>query len=133
MTPDQSTGEEPFVDRISDAPESLILDIGGEVGALVLYADESCLGAEIDVSPAGQPRSHHAHTMIRRRRAVDREFVAGVYPELRAGAYTVWGLDGAVLTELLVAGGRVTEFDAGPCQGASASDRSALGGRTPSI
>ena len=127
MMPDQAAGEEPFVDRISDAPESLNLDIGGEVGALVLYADESCLGAEIDVTPAGQPRSHHTHTMIRRRRAVDREFVAGVYPELRAGAYTVWGLDGAVLTELLVAGGRVTEFDAGPCHGVTSRDRTARG------
>lgn len=96
----------------------------------MLYADESCLGLEIDVTPVGQPRSHHTHTMIRRRRAVDREFVAGVYPELRAGAYTVWGIDGEVLTELLIAGGRVTEFDAGTCHGAAASDRPDQGGRT---
>jgi len=132
MMHDQSAGEEPFVDRRSDTPESLVLDIGGKVGALVLYADESCLGVEIDVTPAGQPRSHHTHTMIRRRRAVTREFVAGVYPELPAGVYTVWGTDGDVLTELRVAGGRVTEFDAGPCRGTAASDLPDRGGgRTP--
>jgi hypothetical protein len=129
MMPDQSAGEEPFVDQLSDTPESLVLDIGGDVGALVLYADESCLGVEIDVTPAGHPRSHHTHTMIRRRRAVDREFVAGVYPELRAGAYTVWGIDGEVLTELVIAGGRVTEFDAGPCHGVASSDGPARGAR----
>jgi len=131
MMPDHSAGEEPFVDRLSDTPESLVLDIGGEVGALVLFADEACLGMEIDVTPAGQPRSHHTHTMIRRRRAVDREFVAGVYPELRAGAYTVWGIDGEELAELLVTGGRVTEFEAGTCHGADATDRPERGGPAP--
>jgi len=131
MMSDRPAGEEPFVDRLSDTPESLVLDIGGDVGALVLYADESCLGVEIDVTPAGHPRSHHTHTMIRRRRAVDREFVAGVYPELRAGAYTVWGTDGQALTELVITGGRVTEFDAGSCHAAASSDRPDRGGRTP--
>ena len=106
---------------LARAPESLVLDIGGEIGALILYADESCLGREIDLTPVGLPRSHHTHTMIRRRRAVDREFVAGVYPELPAGIYAVWGIDGEVITELVIAGGRVTEFDAGDCTGRRSS------------
>lgn len=59
-------------------PEFLVLDIGGDVGALVLYADESYLGAEIDLTPAGTPRNHHVHTVIRRR-APAREVVAGVW------------------------------------------------------
>jgi hypothetical protein len=118
MTPPlPASGEVPFVDEASDTPESLVLDIGDDVSALVLYADEGCLGLEIDITPAGQPRSHHTHTMIRRRRAVDRQFVAGVYPELHAGTYTVWGTDGRALTEVVIAGGRVTEVDAGDCRG----------------
>jgi hypothetical protein len=56
--------------------------------------------------------------MIRRRRAVTREFIAGVYPELHEGDYVVWGIDG-VLGEVTVEGGRVTEFDAGDCTGRS--------------
>ena len=77
--------EAPFVDEgpTEGPPEALVLDIGDDIGALVLYADEACLGMEIDLTPVGAPRSHHIHTMIRRRRAVDREFIAGVYPELR--------------------------------------------------
>ena len=72
-----------------------MLDIGGDVGALVLYAEEACLGLEVDVTPAGAPRSHHMHTMIRRRRATDREFIAGVYPNwsrerTRYGAWTAY-------------------------------------------
>ena len=38
--------------------------------------------------------------MIRRRRGVGREFIAGVYPELLEGTYTVWGLDGHPLGEV---------------------------------
>ena len=96
--------------------EALVLDIGGDIGALILYADESCLGREIDLTPTGAPRSHHMHTMIRRRRAVDREFIAGVYPELVEGAYTVWGLDGHPLGEVTVHGGHVSEFRSGDCR-----------------
>jgi hypothetical protein len=110
------SGEAPYVDEgSSDTPESLVLDIGEDIGALILFANESCLGAEIDITPIGMERSHKIHTMIRRRRAVDREFVAGVYPELRSGTYTLWGLDGRALGDVVIAGGEVTEFDGGDC------------------
>ena len=110
--------EAPYVD---DGPtvgpaEALVLDIGGDIGALVLYAEESCLGMEIDLTPTGAPRSHHMHTMIRRRRAVDREFIAGVYPELVEGNYTVWGIDGHPLGGVTIHGGQVSEFRSGDCR-----------------
>ena len=115
--PAPTPSEAPFVDNgPTDVPESLVLDIGDGVGALILYADEGCLGLEIDITPVGQPQSHHTHTMIRRRRAVDREFVAGVYPELQAGTYTVWGTEGTALGEAVIAGGQVTEFTAANCR-----------------
>jgi hypothetical protein len=111
-------GEEPYSDTgpIDGPAESLILDIGGNVGALIVYADESCLGREIDLTPSGAPRTHHTHTMIRRRRAVAEQFVAGVFPELTAGAYTLWGFDGTPITEVDIAGGQVTEYHAGDCR-----------------
>ena len=113
--------EAPYVDEgPSDGPaDALVLDIGGNVGALVLYSDEACLGLEIDLTPAGAPRSHHMHTMIRRRRAVDREFIAGVYPELVEGTYTVWGVDDRPLGEVTIVGGQVSEFDSGSCRSPS--------------
>jgi hypothetical protein len=113
-----TSNEEPFVDdRSSDSPESLVLDIGDDIGALILYADESCLGREIDLTPVGHPQSHQTHTMIRRRRSVDSEFIAGVYPELREGTYTVWSLDEGPLAEVTIGGGRITELDVGDCAG----------------
>jgi hypothetical protein len=107
--------EAPYVDEgpTVGPADALVLDIGGSVGALVLYAEESCLGMEIDLTPVGAPRSHHMHTMIRRRRAIDREFIAGVYPELMEGAYTVWGIDGDPLGEVTIRGGEVSEFHSG--------------------
>jgi hypothetical protein len=110
-------GEVPFVDSgPTEGPaEALVLDIGDDIGALILYAEESCLGQEVDLTPAGAPRSHHMHTMIRRRRAVGREFIAGVYPELASGDYELWGLDGVALGPVTISGGAVTEFQGGDC------------------
>jgi hypothetical protein len=110
--------EAPYVDEgsLAGPADALVLDIGGDIGALVLYADESCLGQEIDLTPVGAPRSHHVHTMIRRRRAVDREFIAGVYPELVEGEYTIWGLDDRPLGQVTVLGGHVVEFHSGNCR-----------------
>jgi hypothetical protein len=113
--------EEPYVDTgpTSGPSESLVLDIGGDVGALILHADESTLGSEIDITPVGTPQSHAMHTMIRRRRAVDREVIVGVYPELTEGNYVLWGLDGEPLGEVAISGGRVSELHGGNCRGAS--------------
>jgi hypothetical protein len=102
----------------SGPPDALILDIGGDVGALVLYADEQCLGREIDLTPVSMARSHHTHSLIRRRRATDRDIVAGVYPQLNEGEYTVWGLDeGGPIGKVEIVGGQVTEFNGGNCRG----------------
>ena len=114
----ERAAEAPFVDNgPTEGPaDALILDIGEDIGALILYTEESCLGLEIDLTPVGAPRSHHMHTMIRRRRAADSEFIAGVYPELVEGTYTVWGMDGLPLGLVDIAGGRVSEFHAADCR-----------------
>lgn len=115
--------EEPFVDPgpLSGPPDALVLDIGGDIGALIVYADESCLGSEIDLTPVGAPRSHHLHTMVRRRRATGKDVIAGLYPEVGEGVYTIWGV-GATgpLGEVTVVGGRVSEFQGGDCRGPDA-------------
>jgi hypothetical protein len=105
-----SAGVQEHHHRPRASAEAPYVDEGPTVGpaeALVLM--------EIDLTAAGAPRSHHMHTMIRRRRAVDREFIAGVYPELLEGAYTVWGIDGHPLGEVTIRGGHVGEFHSGGC------------------
>jgi hypothetical protein len=106
--------EEPYVDPgpRSGPPDALVLDIGADDGALVVYAAEAWVGAELDVTRTGEPRSHHHHLMIRRLRSVGGDVFAGVLPELTAGSYTVWGVDGNELASVCVEGGRVTELHA---------------------
>jgi hypothetical protein len=110
-------GEEPFEDSgpRSGPPDALVLDIGDDVGALIIYAEEACLGSEIDLTPVGAPQSHHIHTMIRRRRATNRDVIAGLFPELREGRYTVWGLGSEPIGEVTIVGGQISEFHGGDC------------------
>jgi hypothetical protein len=54
--------------------------------------------------------------MIRRRRATGRDVIAGLFPELREGMYTVWGLsDKGPIGEVTIVGGRISEFHGGDC------------------
>jgi len=118
MPPLRRSGEAPVVDGgpRSGPADALVLDIGGDIGALVLYADQNLVGVEIDLTPAGRPSHHAVHTAVRRRRVADRDIVCGVYPELPAGTYTVWGLHGAPIATVRIDGGVVSEHDAGDCR-----------------
>jgi hypothetical protein len=87
--------------------DCVVLDIGGEVGALILYAPAELSGAEVEISlPGAGPRTH---SIVRERRVDqnaagrhqpgrhaapsgpgDTAVYAAVYPGLRAGIYTIW-------------------------------------------
>jgi hypothetical protein len=93
-----------------DRADALVLDIGGEVGAVLVYTDESLAGKELDLVPAGSPRSHDLHNVVRRRTTANGEALfAAVFPEVPQGRYTLWGLADQVLAEVVVAGGCVTK------------------------
>ena len=122
--------EMPFADLgpRSGPPDALVLDIGGDIGAVVIYADEACLGWEVDLTPVGVPRSHHLHTMVRRRRATGRDVIAGLYPHVPAGSYIVWGQGSSgPLGRVEVVGGRVSEFQGGSCLGPAAAGAAPAG------
>lgn len=100
----------PETHRVHREDETLVLDIGGDIGALILVTDPDWIGEEVDVTPSGAPRSHHMHTVIRRRRAGTSDIAVGVYPELPAGDYTVWDLDGRPAGDVTITGGQVSEL-----------------------
>jgi hypothetical protein len=96
----------------STAPrrEHVLLDLGGDVGALVLYAGRDLHGREIEIARAGVdgPRSHK---QVHERPVGDRTLYAAVFDRLPAGEYTLW-LDGAVREPVVaVAAATVTELD----------------------
>ena len=102
----QATGSHPAGIGLG-AP---VLDIGGDIGALVLYTTEELAEREIEVSPARDP-DRRTHTQIHRRSVNGRIFWAGVYAELPEGVYQVWWDDPSKPRTFSIAGGAVTELD----------------------
>jgi hypothetical protein len=87
-----------------------VLDIGGDIGALVLYTTEDLEGLEIEVSLTTDP-DHRTHTQIHKRTVNGRTFWAGVYAQLTEGDYQVWWDDASCERSFTITGGAVTELD----------------------
>jgi hypothetical protein len=87
--------------------ESVVLDIGEDVGALVLYTSSELHGREIEVSPLGRDAAR-VHSAVLERSANGRTMFAAVYPELHAGAYQVH-VEGS--PRVTIAAGAVAELN----------------------
>ncbi|HEY7597532.1 MAG TPA: hypothetical protein VH969_30585 [Actinophytocola sp.] len=93
--------------------DTLVLDIGGDVGALVLVAGPELAEQEIEISAgrhtsidAATPRSHN---VVHARHGGGRVAYTAVFPSVPAGDYTVWRPDGSAHATVTIHGGRVTE------------------------
>ena len=86
---------------------SVMLDVGGDVGALVLYVAASELGREIEVSRVGGGLRQHA--AVRERHLDHGTVCCVVIPGLTAGQYTVWADRTVPAGTVTVAGGTITE------------------------
>jgi hypothetical protein len=90
-----------------------VLDVGGDVGALVLYTDERFAESEIEISPEGDDAAR-VHTAIHERPTRDasgRPVYAGVFPDLRAGTYRIWAPEPGLRDRVTVVGGEIAEVD----------------------
>lgn len=88
---------------------SVVLDIGGDIGALILHTTSDLLGEEIEVGPAdGGPRTH---TAVRERRGGPAVQYGAIYAALHAGSYTVFDVDGAAADTITIVGGEVATLD----------------------
>ncbi len=88
---------------------SVMLDIGGDIGALILHTPAEMVGAEIEISPTGNDPHHRTHVAVRERRGNGLTRYAAIYPGLSAGSYTLWGLDGQPAMQVAITGGAITE------------------------
>jgi hypothetical protein len=85
---------------------SVVLQLGGNIGALILEAGPERLGAEIEISPVGGcPRTH---SMVRERLVAPRPRHDAVYPDLPAGHYTVWRDAETPAATVEIRGGEIT-------------------------
>ncbi len=94
----------------SDVCETAVLEIGGDTGALIIFADEDMVGEEIEICRPGRLDTR-VHNVVRARRAPVGLVFAAVFPALTGGEYDVLGEDGKPCREATVSGGRVTEVD----------------------
>ncbi|GEM_PF-106841 len=96
------------VDRVH--PESVVLDIGGEIGALILYTDHELKGQEVDISPLAEP-DRRTHVEVLQREVNGITLFAAAYHGLPEGEYALWSQDGALLDRVSVSGGSVSKLD----------------------
>jgi hypothetical protein len=90
---------------------SVVLDLGADVGALVLDAPAELSGQEIEISPvADGARARRTHSLVRQRRTGAGTSYAAVYPGLAAGDYTVWRDAFTPAGTVTIDGGRVTRY-----------------------
>ena len=75
----------------------VVVDIGGEVGALIAHLDDRLWGEELFLRPTADPSTPDA--------------VVAVFPALVEGRYAVLDGAGTPTTEILITGGVVTELD----------------------
>jgi len=91
-------------------PEHVMLDLGVDVGALVVYTDADLHGAEVEISLAEEDHAR-AHKQVHERPLPGRPLYAAVFDRLPAGEYTLW-LEGLPRERRIpVAGAVVTELD----------------------
>jgi hypothetical protein len=84
------------------------LEIGGDVGAIVLMATQAMEGAELDITPVGED-DRRSHVAVLSRPVGSNRVWAAVYPALPAGRYRIWDVAGVPTLEVEVRGGQVSE------------------------
>ena len=96
---------------------TVVLDIGGTRGAVIVYTPNSLSGAEIEIRRAGGPWDG-THTAVRRRDLRRTVVYAGVFGSLEAGAYQLRLRGTGVshdqegpLVDLTVKGSEVSELE----------------------
>jgi hypothetical protein len=90
---------------------AVLLDIGGDVGALIVTMPGAAEGAEVEIRPAAQHRvaDHHPHVAVVNRPVRDSYVASLVFPELVAGRYELGGKGTHdVHLEVEILGGEVT-------------------------
>jgi hypothetical protein len=91
---------------------SVILELGGDIGVLVLHAPARLHGTEIEISSesGSGPHERRTHSLVRERVTASGTSYAAVYPAVPAGRYTIWADDGVPAGTVVISGGEVASF-----------------------
>ncbi len=94
--------------RAHTAP--VVMDIGADMGSLIIYTDAARCGDEIEISPV-RADDKRTHTDVAERRVNGRTLYAAVYLPMPAGDYTIWGPNPTQPTRVTILPDVVTEVD----------------------
>ena len=86
-----------------------VLDIGGDIGALVAKMDPAAAGTELHLRSEHEPPIS-IHTGVWHRAGQD-QLTAAVFAELREGTYRVLAPGGGTLVSVDIVGGALTTID----------------------
>jgi hypothetical protein len=85
-----------------------VLDIGGDIGAMVVQMDAAAAGSELHLRSEHQPA---VHTGVWSRAHGTATITVAVFPELVAGRYWVLDGEGNDVRLVVIGGGELTEID----------------------
>ena len=91
-------------------PGTVVLELGADVGALVLLTPAELDGREIEISRDAVPGARRTHSQVRPRHMPAGTKYAAVYPDLPAGAYTIWADEQRSAGRVVITGGRVANW-----------------------
>jgi hypothetical protein len=90
--------------------EHVVLEIGSDLGALIVYTDPALLHTEIEISPAGEDE-RRSHKDVLERVVGARSLYAAVFDRLPQGTYTLWHDDTARTRDAAVGQETIAEVD----------------------
>jgi hypothetical protein len=88
-------------------PGTVVMEVGGDIGALILYTPAEMDGREIEISRDGEPAAKRTHSQVRARHMATGTRYAAVYPGLVAGPYTIWADADRPAVSVVITGGEV--------------------------
>jgi hypothetical protein len=92
-------------------PEHVVLEIGGQIGALIVQAEPVELDLQIEICPSGQEDGKREHQHILERPMPARTMYAAMFYGLRQGSYTLLTHNQVRETDVMIRGGEVTTID----------------------
>jgi hypothetical protein len=91
-------------------PEQVVLDIGGDLGALIIHTGAAMVGVEVEISATGED-DRRSHKDVLEREINGRPAYTAVFDKVREGSYTLWVDDVARERDVVITGGAVAELD----------------------
>jgi hypothetical protein len=99
--------EERYATRRHAGP--VVLDIGGDLGALIVHTDAGMFGVEVEISATGSD-GERSHKEVLEREIEGCPAYTAVFDKVRVGSYTLWVDDVARQRGVVVIGGAVAEL-----------------------